>query len=70
MTTTNKMVEIGRGNGSSVQHHYAKRADGQWFVRYQDRSAYGYRWTAWRKCSAPSTWYADPYLGLARLPKD
>lgn len=28
--------------------HYAQRADGQWFVRYQERSPWGRRWTAWR----------------------
>lgn len=46
-TTTAAILESFTSDYTTIVHH-AQRSDGQWFVRYQERSIYGYRWTAWR----------------------
>lgn len=49
----------------------AQRADGQWFERHQDRTPYGYRWGAWRKCCGKNDRASlNSYAGKARLPKE
>lgn len=35
-------------NGIASLTEYAKRSDGVWFVRYQERTFRGFRWTAWK----------------------
>ena len=37
----------------TAQVHFAKNDGGVWFTRTQDRSPYGYRWTAWRRYCEP-----------------
>lgn len=54
----------------TAQIHYAKRADGQWFTRCQFRDPrYGYKWGAWRACSAGMAEGSTPTERKARLPK-
>lgn len=41
--------------GSSVRREYARRDDGQWFTRFQDRHPrFGYRWTRWTPTTEPA----------------
>ena len=72
-TTTTGTAEAGTVyEGTTADYtariHYAMRADGQWFVRYQERDPrYGYRWGAWRQGGAPSVLRATGRK--ARLPR-
>ena len=50
-----KAVGLMHGTGSSVETEYAKRVDGVWFKRLLDRGPYGYRWSKWRRCPAPTS---------------
>lgn len=50
-TTTAAVLESFTADYTTIVH-YAKRSDGQWFVRRQERSIYGRRWTAWRETSS------------------
>lgn len=57
--------------GVTYRHQFAKRADGQWFERFQKLGPHGYRWTAWRKCNGMYEHASlNPYAGKARLPRD
>ena len=48
----------------------AQRADGQWFKRYQAKTRFGYRWTAWKPVAAKDERATlNTYAGKARLPK-
>lgn len=49
--------------------HHARRSDGQWFVRYQQRGPWGYAWTAWRPSVEPDMSRARQTGRRARLPK-
>lgn len=66
MTTT---ILAGFTGDYTGQVHYAQRADGVWFVRYQNRTPWGYRWSAWRRGGEPSG-YVSQTNRKARLPKD
>ena len=70
-TTTAAAGEILAGHSMdyTMQIHYARRADGQWFTRCQSRHPrYGYRWGAWRPSSGPSG-FTSSTGQIARLPK-
>lgn len=65
---TGMVYESSTADFSCLVHH-ARRDDGQWFTRYQQRDPrFGYRWGSWRKASAPA--YARETGRKARLPKD
>lgn len=65
------MSEILEGTTAdySTKVHYAARADGQWFVRYQDRGPWGYRWGAWQATAAQDARAYRSTGRKARLPK-
>ncbi len=70
MNTTPNTIYASYTMDFTAQVHHAMRADGQWFVRCQDRTSWGYRWSAWRKTSPQSP---NVYQGTgrkARLPKE
>lgn len=50
--------------------HHAKRDDGQWFSRRQERTSRGYQWSAWGKSVAPDMERATPVDVSVRLPVD
>lgn len=61
---------IHEGHTSDFQNRkqVARRADGVWFVRYQDRHPrYGYRWGAWRATSDQGNPLGFTFK-IARLP--
>lgn len=52
------------------QIHFAKRSDGQWFMRGQDKTPWGYRWSAWKETAfAPDRGGVSCYPKFARIPK-
>lgn len=47
--TPNTVYETCSSDYTTLINH-AMRADGQWFIRYQQRHPrFGYRWQAWRE---------------------
>ena len=65
-TTTAKVLESFTAD-YTTKVHYAQRTDGQWFVRYQERSPWGYRFGAWRQTSSGPEYGRDTGRS-ARLP--
>lgn len=60
----------------STQLQWARREDGQWFTRGQDKTPRGYRWSAWRKGGPPregASLHGGGNVGpvrMARLPAE
>lgn len=50
--------------------HHAQRADGIWFKRIQQKTNYGYGFTAWRRLDYQVTEPGFHKGSFARLPKD
>jgi hypothetical protein len=70
MTATANEILSGYTMDYTSQVHFAMRADGKWFTRFQNRSIYGYRWGAWRETVAPESERFLSRTGRkARLPK-
>lgn len=64
-------------SGINERRQYAKRADGQWFRRWQERDASSrYRWTRWMYIDfcpvngAAGSPVINSYAGSARLPRN
>lgn len=65
-TTTAAVLETCTADYTTIVH-YAQRSDGQWFVRYQERTIYGRRWGAWRPTACGPD-YSRETGRKARLP--